>query len=143
MSMPSAVLLGRAHDGGVVDDVDPAARPRRRLFTAEYKLALLDEYDAAPDGAKGSVLRREGLYSSHVTEWRKARDAGAFEALTVKVRQPKRHPAEIELDRLRRRSERTEAELARTRLALEIMGKASALLELLAESADIETRSTR
>ena len=142
MSMPTAVTNGRAHDGGVADD-DPAARPRRRVFTAEYKLAVLAEYDAAPDGEKGSILRREGLYSSHVTEWRRARDTGALDGLKTRSRQPDRHPAEIELEKLRRRHERTEAELARTRLALDLMGKASALLESLAESADSEPRSTK
>ncbi len=142
MSMPTAVLNGRAHDDGVADG-DPAARPRRRAFSAEYKLALLTEYDAAPEGVKGSILRREGLYSSHVTEWRRARDVGGLDALKTQARKPGRHPAEVELEKLRRRHERTEAELARTRLALDLMGKASALLELLAESADTETRSTR
>jgi transposase len=142
MSMPSAVLNGRAHDGGVAED-DPAARPRRRAFSAEYKLAVLAEYDAAPEGEKGSILRRESLYSSHVTEWRRARDVGALGALEPRTRQAKRHPAEVELEKLRRRHERTEAELARTRLALDLMGKASALLESLAESADNERPSTR
>ena len=142
MSMPSAVLNGRAHDGGVADS-DPAARPRRRVFSAEYKLSVLAEYDAAPDGEKGSILRREGLYSSHVTEWRKARVAGSLRALESRSRQAKRHPAEVELEKLRRRHERTETELAKTRAALELMGKASALLELLVESADSEKPSTR
>ena len=142
MSMPSAVLNGRAHDGGVAVD-DPAARPRRRTFSAEYKLAVLADYDAAPDGEKGSILRREGLYSSHVTEWRRARDVGALGALESRTRESKRHPAEVELEKLRRRHERTEAELARTKLAVEILGKASALLESLAESADNERPSTK
>ena len=52
--------------------------PRRRTFTAKYKLEVLVAYDAAPDGEKGAVLRREGLYSSHITQWRKARDVGAL-----------------------------------------------------------------
>ena len=142
MSMPTAVLNGRAHDGGVADP-DPAARPRRRQFSAEYKLAVLAEYDAAPEGEKGSILRREGLYSSHVTEWRRARDAGALVALQAGTRKPSRHPAEVELEKLRRRHQRTEAELARTRLALDLMGKASALLESLVESADSEHPSTK
>lgn len=142
MSMPTAVLNGRAHDG-VVAEEDPAARPRRRVFSAEYKLAILAEYDGAAEGEKGSILRREGLYSSHVTEWRRARDVGALGALESRTRSSKRHPAEVELEKLRRRHERTEAELARTRLALDLMGKASALLESLAESADTEKPSTR
>ena len=142
MSMPTAVLNGRAHDGGVADE-DPAARPRRRSFSADYKLAILAEYDAAPEGEKGSILRREGLYSSHVTEWRRARDLGGLGALEPRTRKSKRHPAEVELEKLQRRHERTEAELARTRLALDLMGKASALLESLAESADSDKPSTR
>src|SRR4051794_30963191 len=51
-------------------------RPRRRSFTAAYKRQIVVEYDGAPDGRKGSILRREGLYSSHVIEWRKALNAG-------------------------------------------------------------------
>jgi transposase len=142
MSLPTAVLDGRAHDGDVPES-DPAARPRRRSFSAEYKLAILAEYEAAPEGEKGVVLRREGLYSSHVTEWRQARDAGALGALEARTRQSGRHPAEVELEKLRRRHERTEAELARAKMALDIMGKASALLESLAESADAEKKSTK
>jgi transposase len=142
MSMPTAVMNGRAHDGEVAKG-DPAAKPQRRTFSAEYKLAVLAEYEAAPDGEKGSVLRREGLYSSQVTEWRQARDAGLAGALGAHVRQPKRHPAEVELEKLRRKHERTEAELARTRLALEIMGKANALLEQLSESAGADKPSNK
>ena len=132
MSMPTAVLNGRDHDGEVAK-ADPAAKPKKRTFSAEYKLAVLAEYEAAPEGLKGSVLRREGLYSSQITEWRQARDAGQAGALGAHTRQPKRHPAEAELEKLRRKHERTEAELARARLALEIMGKANALLEQLSE----------
>lgn len=142
MSMPTAVLNGRAHNGAVVDS-DPAAKPKKRTFSADYKLAVLAEYEAAPEGLKGSVLRREGLYSSQITEWRQAREAGLADALGTHVRQPKRHPAELELEKLRRAHQRTEAELARTRLALEIMGKANALLEQLSESADNERPSSK
>lgn len=141
MTMTSALLIARAHDGGV-DEADPAARPRRRSFTAEYKAAILAEYDALPAGSeeRGALLRREGLYTSHVAEWRKARDAGALEGLAAKPK-AKRSPEQVELERLRRRTERLEAELARTKLALEITGKAHALLELLSESADTDSKS--
>jgi transposase-like protein len=86
------------------------------------------------------LLRREGLYSSHVAEWRKARDVGARDALAPRAK-AKRSPEQVELERLRRRNERLETELARTRLALEITGKAHALLELLSESADADPKS--
>ena len=135
MTMTSAALFARAQDEGVGDD-DPAAKPKRRRFTAEYKLAILEEYERLTDpGAKGALLRREGLYSSHLVEWRRARDAGALKELAPKARPAKRTPEQVEIDRLRRRNERLEGELAKHRLALEIQGKASELLErLLVES---------
>jgi transposase-like protein len=141
MTMTTASLIARAHDG-VVDEPDPAARPRRRSFTAEYKARILDEYDAFPVGSseRGALLRREGLYSSHLAEWRKARDAGARDGLAPRGK-PRRSPEQVELERLRRRNERLETDLARTKLALEITGKAHALLELLSESADSDPKS--
>ncbi len=144
MTMTTASLLARAHDGAV-DEPDPAARPRRRSFSAEYKARILEEYDALAVGSegRGALLRREGLYSSHIAEWRKARHAGALEGLATKGRRTKRSPEQVELDKLRRKTEGLEAELARTRLALEITGKAHALLEMLSESADTENRSKK
>lgn len=141
MTMTTASLLVRAHDG-VVDEPDPAARPRRRSFTAEYKEAILDEYDALAHGseARGALLRREGLYTSHIAEWRKARDAGAREGLAPKAK-PRRSAEQVELEKLRRKTERLEAELERTKTALEITGKVHALLEQLSESAAPDTKS--
>ena len=133
--------------GGVRDDgpVGPRSdRPKRRSFTAEYKLAVLAEYDALSEpGAKGALLRREGLYSSHLIEWRRARDAGALAGLADKPRPPARSRAQREADRLAADNERLRAELARTKAALEVVGKAHALLELLSESADTDGRSAR
>ena len=60
---------------------DPAPRPVRRSFTAAYRLAVVAEYESAPRGEKGAVLRREGLYHSHIKEWSAARDAGAISGL--------------------------------------------------------------
>jgi transposase len=137
MTMTTAALIARAHDGSVRDD-DPAARPTRRRFTAEYKLAILAEYDRTTDpGAKGALLRREGLYSSHIVEWRRARDVGALAELAPKVRRSKASADQRELERLRRRNERLEVQLQKHKQALEIQGKASELLSrLLAESAE-------
>jgi transposase len=59
-------------------DPEVPERARRRSFTAQYKLDVVAEYDAAATGEKGAVLRREGLYSSHVIEWRRARDPGRY-----------------------------------------------------------------
>ena len=117
----------RIDDGVVTPRAD---RPKRRTFTAEYKAKILAEYDAADHGERGAILRREGLYSSHITEWRKAAQVGATTALGPKAKD--RRDREIEL--LRARAEKAEAELARTRAALDIVGKAHALLETLSES---------
>jgi transposase len=122
VSMTAALVA--PHDGGMADD--PAARPRRRRFSPEYKLAILAEYDRLTEpGDKGALLRREGLYTSHIVEWRRARDAGALSGLAAQARRPRRTPEQVELERVRRRNQRLEAELARTKAALEIVGKAT------------------
>lgn len=114
-------------DGGVTPRAD---RPKRRTFTAEYKAQIVAEYDAADHGERGALLRREGLYSSHITEWRKAAQAGATAALGPKSKDRR----DREIEQLRARAEKAEAELARTKAALDIVGKAHALLETLSES---------
>lgn len=120
-------------DAARIDDgvVTPRAdRPKRRTFTAEYKAQIVAEYDAADHGERGAILRREGLYSSHISEWRKTAQAGYVTALGPKSRDRR----DRELKQLRARAEKAEAELARTRAALDIVGKAHALLETLSES---------
>ncbi len=117
-------------------------QPRRRSFTAKYKLDILTEYDAASQAERGVLLRREALYSSHLSEWRKARDSGALAGLTPPSSRSGTSSAQgKENAKLKARAERAERELVRTKAALEIMGKAHALLEMLSESADIEPRS--
>ena len=136
----STSVTTRAHDGVVNDDTDPAARPTRRTFTADQKRTILAAYEEATEpGAKGALLRREGIYSSQITEWRKARDAGSLAALEAKPRGSRRAETK-EVDRLRKKNKRLEAELAKTRTALDIVGKAHALLEMLSESADTEEK---
>ena len=125
---------------------DPAQRPTRRAFTPEYKLAIVTEYENAPNGEKGAILRREGLYSSHIIEWTRARDAGALTTgpadPAAPTKRPKKTAEQIELEKLRRRNAQLEADLTKTRLALDIMGKAHALLEELSESAATEQPPT-
>ncbi|TKA11801.1 hypothetical protein [Actinacidiphila oryziradicis] len=95
--------------------------------------------DAAPTGEKGAILRRERLYHSHIIEWRAARDAGAMATLVDKrtsAARPKKAAELAELERLRKKVARLEKEGAQKDAALELLGKAHALLELLSESAD-------
>jgi transposase-like protein len=132
--MSKTTLTTRVQNGRVSEN-DPAARPKKRVFTPEFKLSILEQLDAMSEpSARAALVRREGLYSSHIAEWRKARDAGALEGLAGKPR-ARRSPAEIEVERLRKQNERLQRELDRTKLALEITGKAHALLEALSESA--------
>jgi transposase-like protein len=132
---------------GVTDDGSMGPRsdqPKRRTFSAGYKLAMVAEYDAATEpGAKGALLRREGLYSSHIVEWRRARDVGALAGVAQRPRKPARGQADREAERLRAENERLRAELAKTKAALDVVGKAHALLGLISESADTDPRSTR
>lgn len=120
---------GRGASAGVPDP-ELVERAQRRRFSAEYKLRILREADGCSrPGAVGALLRREGLYTSHLTYWRKQRDAGALRELG-RPRGPK--PADRrdrELAELRRRTERLEGELAKARKVIEIQGNISALLE--------------
>jgi transposase-like protein len=109
-------------------------RPRRRRFSAEYKLRIVREADACErPGEVGALLRREGLYSSLLTEWRRARDAGALEALERPRGRPRADPRDAENAELRRRLERAEAELVKARKVIEVQGNVSALLGELLE----------
>jgi transposase len=137
----AAPVTARAQNGDVTDDdIDPAAPPTRRTFTPDQKLAILTAYDEATEsGAKGALLRREGIYSSQITEWKRAREAGTLAALGAKPRGVRSADAK-EADRLRKKNDRLEAELKKTRTALDIVGKAHALLEMLSESADTDEK---
>ena len=129
---------GSASGVAAVPDPELVERPRRRRFTAEYKLRIVREADACSrPGEIGALLRREGLYSSLLTEWRRARDSGVLEALAPKRRGPRGpSPEQVELAVLRRRLERSEAELETARRVIEVQGNVSALLEeLLARGA--------
>ncbi len=124
-------------DDGVMDSSHPRAGgpARRRSFTPTQKLEHLGAYESACEAQEGGAyLRREGLYSSQILEWRKLRDAGVLEGKGPgdKVGRPTKD--QVELARLRRRLEVTERRLATTESALEIMGKAHELLEQISES---------
>jgi transposase len=117
-----------------VPDPELVERPRRRRFSAEYKLAILREADGCTrPGEIGALLRREGLYSSLLTEWRRAREAGALQALERPRGRRRADPRDAEMAALRRRAERAEAELVKARKVIEVQGNVSALLGELLE----------
>uniref|UniRef100_UPI004049AF25 IS3 family transposase n=1 Tax=Brachybacterium sp. GPGPB12 TaxID=3023517 RepID=UPI004049AF25 len=111
--------------------------PRRRRFTPEQKLAHLAAYEEACEQQQGGAyLRREGLYSSLITEWRRLRDAGVAQGKRPGQAIGRPSKEQTEIARLRRELDQTQRRLDRTETALEIMGKARALLEDISESAD-------
>lgn len=122
-----------------------ADRPKRRTFTAEYKMAIVAEYELLTEpGAKGALLRREGLYHSHIIDWTRQRDAGALNALAAKPSGPK--PAKSDSDRraekLEAENARLVAELAKARQANEVLGKLAEFLELLSNNSGNDTKQT-
>lgn len=133
--------LSAVTDDGEMSSSSPRAGgpSRRRSFTPAQKLAHLTAYEqACQEQQGGAYLRREGLYSSLISEWRRLRDAGVLEAKTAGevVGRPSAEQAEIA--RLRRQLAASQQRLATTETALDIMGKAHALLESISESAENE-----
>ena len=134
---------GRAAPAGVADP-ELVEGPKRRRFSAEYKLRILREAEACSrPGEVGALLRREGLYSSLLSEWRKQREAGSLAALSRPRGRPKPNPVEAENVRLRRRAERAEAELEKARRVIEVQGNVSALLGELLEPKGAQPSSER
>jgi transposase len=118
----------------VEDVADPQVpeRAKRRSYSARYEAAILVEYDALDRDGRGALMRREGLYSSLISEWRKRRDKGGLEALgQARGRRPA-DPVERDNARLQGRVAKLEAELDTSRRVIEVQGKLSALLEQLA-----------
>jgi transposase-like protein len=123
---------------------DPEVVPdaRRRSFNAEYKLRTLAEADAAAaqPGGIGALLRREGLYSSHLTTWRRERQAGILKGLTPHKRGPKSrsNPQEEEMQKLRRENQRLIEELRKAAIVIDVQKKVGALLGWPLPKADPE-----
>jgi transposase-like protein len=119
-------------------------KPRKRLFSAEYKERILAEAEAAAPGEIGAILRREGLYSSHLTDWRRQRQLGTlgFNARHKKGRPPK-DARDFEIERLRRENERLEEKLRKAELVIEVQKKVQGLFEALAASEEPTKQSKR
>ena len=130
-------LDGRAQSGATNDMTEPdpevperARGPRR--YSARYKAQILEEYEGLDKAGKGALLRREGLYTSLISEWRKQRDRGALQALAKPAGRQPADPRDQQLARLHRENQRLQAELGKARKVIEVQGKLSALLEQLA-----------
>ena len=114
-----------------VPDPEVVPRAKRRQFSGQYKLRILSEADQCTQrGEIGALLRREGLYSSHLTTWRKQRARGQLEGLTPKKRGRKPDPQAVELARLQRENERLKARLEQAETIIEVQKKLSQMLGL-------------
>src|SRR6266513_1002460 len=129
-----------------IDDPEaPDGGPRyrkssmRRIFSADYKLAILAEYDRCTGrGEKGALLRREGLYSSLVCDWRRQHRQGLLKAALGRTDGGRGGPSVSEMNRLKAENERLKEQLAKARVVIDVQGKVHALLDELSKSADSE-----
>lgn len=115
------------------------ARPTRRVFTAEYKKRILVEYDTATaHGARGALLRREGLYDSHIQKWRRAARAGRLDRQIATSTSAASRVRALEVE-----NEKLRAELTTTKAVLDVVGKAHELLQTICGSEETRTPRTR
>ena len=130
----TASAVREAARSGVPERATSPERPKRRKFTAEYKLRVVREADEAlASGGEtlvGALLRREGLYSSYLTAWRRERDDGELAGLTPKKRgrKPQKNPLVDENTKLKRELERTRQELNKANTVIDVQRKVAALL---------------
>lgn len=135
---------GRDQGASRAPDPEVAERARVRSFSPRYKLDILNEYESLGRQGKGALLRREGLYSSLINEWRKQRDKGALESFSAPRGRPPVDPLERENERLRRENQRLSTDLAKAQKVIRVQGELSALLEELAsERAAADSERTR
>jgi transposase len=134
---------GRAAPEGVADP-ELVEQAKRRSFTAEYKAKILAKADACTrPGEVGELLRAEGLYTSHLTYWRKQRKAGALKELGKPRGRKPADRRDAQIVALTRRAERAEAELVKMKRVVEIQGNVSALLEEMLGSGSAQRSTER
>jgi len=110
-------------------NTEVVAKAKRRQFTAEYKLRILRELDGSQGtGETGALLRREGLYSSHLTSWRRQRERGELDGLAPQKRGPKMDPQAVELAKLERENDRLRERLRQAELIIDVQKKVAQML---------------
>jgi len=126
-----------ASGAGAVPDPEVAEKPKRRRFSAEYRLRIVREADACKEpGEIGALLRREGLYSSLLTAWRRQRDAGALEGLRSKKRGPKAKATDPRVKRLERENARLKRKLEQAETIIDIQKKVAGMLGIPLKSSE-------
>ena len=139
-SLDAHAQSGAADDlTGPDPEVPERARGPRR-YSASYKAQILEEYERLDKASKGALLRRKGLYTSLISEWRKQRDRGALQALAKPAGRRPADPRDQQVARLRKENQRLASELDKARKVIEVQGKLSALLEQLATDSVTESQ---
>jgi transposase len=123
-----------------VAETEVVAKAVRRRFSAEYKLRILQEADECSNGEVGALLRREGLYSSHLTTWRRQREAGQLLGLEPRKRGPKPDPQAEEIKRLHRENERLQLRLQQAEAIIDAQKKLAQLFSRNTMSEDSERK---
>jgi transposase len=123
-----------------IPDPEVVPKAKRRQFTAEYKLRILQEAERCTKrGQIGALLRREGLYSSHLSKWRQQRERGQLQALSPQRRGCKpQDPSAEELVQLRRENERLRARLEQAEIIIDVQKKLSQLLGLTTDETETD-----
>src|SRR6059058_3843388 len=114
----TTVVAGRHAEPVTEPEPEVPERATRRTYTAQYKLRILAEYERRDRDGRGALLRREGLYSSLISEWRKQRDTGAVQALGASAGRPAADRRDQEVARLRGENARLQSELAKARTVI-------------------------
>ena len=126
----------------VMPNTEVVAKAKRKRFTAAEKLRILREVEACRgSGEIGALLRREGIYSSYLTTWRKQRELGELDGLSPHKRGPKPNPEAIELAKLRREHERLQERMRRTELIIDVQKKVARMLGETIESPELDDPS--
>lgn len=124
-----------------VPDPEVDTRPRRRIYGVAERLRILAEYDAAPKGRKGDVLRKEGVYASRLTDWRRRHESGGTAASLGKRGRKANDPRDSEIGQLKTENERLTRELERARRVADVQGNVCALLQELSRPSAEQTLS--
>lgn len=126
-------------DGTAPDGSERRKTPVKRSFSPEYKLSILAEYDAASEtGEKGAILRREGLYSSLIADWKRQHRQGLLKAALGRTDGGRGGPSLSEVARLKAENERLRSKLAQAEVIIGVQGKVHALLEEISKSATLD-----
>lgn len=123
----------------VMPNTEVVAKAKRKRFTAAEKLRILREVEACRgSGEIGALLRREGIYSSYLTTWRKQRELGELDGLSPHKRGPKPNPEAIELAKLRREHERLQERMRRAELIIDVQKKVARMLGETIETPELD-----